>query len=169
LSNSLAPFVPSHPDVVKRMLEMANVGSSDTVYDIGCGDGRILIAAVKDFGAKKAVGYEMREDLYKQALQEVKKQGLEDRISIINSDVFNGQISEATVVTLYLTTSGNDKLRHKLAAETTKGTRIISHDFKIPHWHLAKSENNGGHMLYLYTIPDALAIRDERPFFRRLF
>ena len=104
------------------------MGSSDTLFDVGCGDGRILIAAVKDFGAKKAVGFEMRDDLYRQAVQEVSRQGLEDRISIINNDVFTGNLSEATVITLYLTTTGNEKLKPKLAEGARQWTRIVSHD-----------------------------------------
>ena len=78
--DSLAPYVPSEPYVVKRMLEVAQVGPEDIVFDLGCGDGRILITAVKDFGAKKAVGYEMQKDLYKQALNNVKKQGFANRL-----------------------------------------------------------------------------------------
>ena len=159
---SLAPFVPSPHEVVKRMLEIAAVGNNDTVFDLGCGDGRVLIAAVKDFGAQKAVGFEMREDLYKQAMQEISKQGLENKISIINNDVFTGNLSEATVVTLYLTTSGNERLKPKLASETLKGTRIVSHDFEITSWHPSKRESFYGHTLYLYTIPEAISINEEK-------
>ena len=160
----VTPFVPSPPDIVKRMLEMANVGSSDIVYDIGCGDGRVLIAAVKDFGAKKAVGFEVISDLYNQALQEVKKQGLEDRISIVNDDIFNSRISEATVITIYLLPSTLEKLKPKLAAELNDGTRIVSHDFEIPGWHFKTFWGTlYSHMLYLYIVPDASIIHDERP------
>lgn len=165
---SLAPFVPSPHEIVKRMLEIAVVGSNDAVFDLGCGDGRILITAVKDFGAKNAVGFEMREDLYKQAMEEIRKQGLENKISIVNNDVFTGNLSEATVITLYLTTSGNEKLKPKLASETLKGTRIVSHDFEITGWHPSKKENFNGHTLYLYTIPDATTFPEEKSsFFKR--
>lgn len=170
MTMSLAPFVSSPHDIVRRMLEVANVGGEDTVFDLGCGDGRILIAAVKDFGAKKAVGFEMREDLCKQALQEVKKQGLESRISIINSDIFAGNLSEATVITLYLTTSGNEKLRPKLVSESHRGTRIVSHDFEIIGWHPSKKDNFYGHSIYLYTIPEALVVHEEKtPAFKRFY
>ena len=167
---SLAPFVPSPHEIVRKMLELAAVGSTDTVFDLGCGDGRILIAAVNDFGAKKAVGYEMREDLYKQAMQEIKKQGLETKISIVNNDVFTGNFSAATVITLYLTTSGNGKLKPKLADEANLGVRIVSHDFEITGWYPSRKENFYGHTIYLYTIPDAKTIQAEkRSIFKRLF
>lgn len=160
---SLAPFVPTPIEIVKRMLEIAHVGHEDNVFDLGCGDGRILITAIKDFNAKKAVGFEMREDLYKRATQEVKKQDLEDRISIINGNALEGDISEASVITLYLTTYGNEKLKSKLGSEAHKGTRIISHSFEFSQWHPTKSEVYFEHKLYLYTIPEALNIPDNKP------
>lgn len=170
MATSLAPFVPSPPEIVKRMLEVATVRDVDVVYDLGCGDGRILIAAVKDFGAKKAIGFEMRDDLYKQALQEVKKQGLESKISITNGDALAGNLSEATVITLYLTTSGNEKLKPKLINETCNGTRIVSHDFEITGWVPSKKESFYGHSIYLYTIPDSLSVLEEKSsYFKRLF
>lgn len=167
---SLAPFVPSPHEVVKRMLEVATVGNNDIVFDLGCGDGRILIAAVKDFGAKKAIGFEMRQDLYKQAIQEISKQGLENKISIVNNDIFTSKLSDATVITLYLTTSGNEKLKPKLASETLQGTRIVSHDFEITGWYPSKKENFYGHTIYLYIIPDAINIHKEKSsLFKRFF
>ncbi len=89
---SLAPFVPSRPEVVKKMLKVANVGSEDVVFDLGCGDGRILIMAVNDFGAKKAIGYEMRRDLYQQTLNEIIKQDLADKISVIKDYIIRTYI-----------------------------------------------------------------------------
>ncbi|MDQ1280253.1 MAG: hypothetical protein QG670_1516 [Thermoproteota archaeon] len=163
LLTSLAPFVPTPIEIVKKMLEIASVRQEDTVFDIGCGDGRILIIAIKDFNAKKAVGFEIREDLYNRAMQEVKKQGLEDRISIVNGNALDGDISEATVITLYLTTFGNEKLKPKLGNEACMGTRIISHSFVFSDWHLSKSEVYFEHKLYLYTIPEALLIQDTKP------
>jgi tRNA G46 methylase TrmB len=151
---SLAPFIPSPHEIVKKMLELASVRNTDVVFDLGCGDGRILIAAVKDFGAKKAVGYELKEDLYKQAIREIKKQGLESEISIVNNDVFTGNLSEATVITLYLTTSGNGKLKPKLVDEANQDVRIISHDFEITGWYPTKKESFHGHTIYMYTISD---------------
>jgi hypothetical protein len=159
---SLAPFVPSQPDVVKKMLEIAHVNSDDVVFDLGCGDGRILIASIKDFGAKKAVGYEMRRDLYQKDLEAVKSENLEECIQVFNGNLLDADLSEATVVTLYLTTSGNNKLKPKLSEEAPMGTRIVSHDFEFPGWAFTKKENFRGHTIYLYTIPDCLK-KEGRP------
>jgi len=155
LSVSLAPFVPSRPDVVRVMLTVSHIGSDDVVFDLGCGDGRILLSAVKDFGAKKAVGYEIRNDLYKQLSEEIVKQGLQNRIALVNDDLMNADISEATVITLYLTPSGNDLLKPKLSTEAVKGTRIVSHDYEFSGWYTSVKKNLQGHMIYLYIVPEA--------------
>jgi 16S rRNA A1518/A1519 N6-dimethyltransferase RsmA/KsgA/DIM1 with predicted DNA glycosylase/AP lyase activity len=155
--DSLAPYVPSEPYVVKRMLEVAQVGPEDIVFDLGCGDGRILITAVKDFGAKKAVGYEMQKDLYTQALNNVKKQGLANRIKVINGNLLKADITQATVITLYLTTSGNKRLRFKFENEVKDGARIVSHAFTISGWNpsmVDEIEEPYGPILYLYVMPE---------------
>jgi 16S rRNA A1518/A1519 N6-dimethyltransferase RsmA/KsgA/DIM1 with predicted DNA glycosylase/AP lyase activity len=152
---SLAPFVPSHPEVVQRMLQISNVTSQDVVCDLGCGDGRIPLSAVNDFDARKAIGYEVRKDLFQQALEEVANQNLQNQIILINLDLMKADISEATVITLYLTTSGNKHLKPKLFNEAKQGTRVISHDFQIQGWHPTYKENFQGHTIYLYLIPDA--------------
>ena len=155
--DSLAPYVPSENYVVKRMLEVAHVGPEDIVFDLGCGDGRILIAAVKDFGVKKAVGYEMQRDLYKQVLNDVKKQGLANRIKVINGNLLKADITQATVITLYLTTSGNKRLRSKFENEVKDGARIVSHAFAISGWHpsmVDEIEEPYGPVIYLYVMPE---------------
>ncbi len=129
----IAPFVGSPYSVVRRMLTLAEVKPGDVVYDLGCGDGRMVIMAAQEFGAR-AVGIELREDLAKKAMDKVYEQGLEDRVKIINEDMFNIDISEADVITLYLTTSANKKLLPKLEAELKKGTRVVSHDYEIVGW-----------------------------------
>ena len=159
MGSSLAPFVPSRPEVVKRMLEVANVGSNDIVYDLGCGDGRILIMAVNEFHAKKAIGYEMRRDLYQQTLNEIIKQELTDKISVINGDLLEADLSQATVITLYLTTSGNERLRPKMEKETQNKTRIVSHDFSITKWTPSKKEEFYSHSIYLYVMPEAVTMK----------
>jgi tRNA A22 N-methylase len=138
------------------MLEIAEVGPDDTLYDLGCGDARILITAVEKFGAKKAVGYEIKKDVYKIALSTVESHKLKRRIKIINGDLFNADISKATVITLYLTGSGNEELKPKLERETRPGARIVSHDFEIHGWKPIKKENYRGDTLYLYRIPESL-------------
>lgn len=154
---SLAPFVPSQQDVVRKMLELAQVNDRDIVFDLGCGDGRILITAVKEFNAKKAVGYEMRDDLYKNTTLKIHKEQLETKIEVFNEDLLNANISDATVITLYLTTSGNSRLKPKLSMEAQKGAKVVSHDFDIVGWEYTKRENFGGHTIYLYMIPNAFS------------
>jgi 16S rRNA A1518/A1519 N6-dimethyltransferase RsmA/KsgA/DIM1 with predicted DNA glycosylase/AP lyase activity len=154
---SCAPYVPSEPEVVRRMLEVAQVGPDDVVYDLGCGDGRILVMAVKEFGAKKAVGYELRKDLYASTLKEIDRQNLKEKVRLINGDLFKADVSEATVITLYLTTTGNKRLKPKLAKEAQPGTRVVSQDYTMDGWHASKSEviwYMG--KIYLYIISDAL-------------
>lgn len=132
------------------MLELAKIMPNDVVYDLGCGDGRILIAAVKDFDAKGAVGYEINPSLYQTASDNIKKCNLEDRIDLFNEDLFNADLSKATVVTLYLTSWANEKLRPKLEDEIQLGTRIISHDFSIHGWRSKAKDGFQGHAIYVY-------------------
>jgi hypothetical protein len=152
---SLAPFVPSRPEVVQRMLEVSQVGTQDVVFDLGCGDGRIILSAVRDFKAKKAIGYEVRSDLCRQVVKDIANQNLQNRAILVNGDLMNADISEATVITLYLTTSGNERLKPKLSSETKKGTRIVSHDFEIKGWNPSIKKNFQGHTIYLYVVPEA--------------
>ena len=152
---SVAPYVPSQSIVVERMLKIANVKPKDTVIDLGCGDGRILISAIRDFKAKKAIGYELNPELCSKTKEEVENLGYENRIQIFNKDLFNADLSEATVITLYLTTSGNRLLRPKLKKETIRGTRIVSHDFDIQPWRASKKIEFLGHTIYLFIIPEA--------------
>ncbi|MEM2850514.1 MAG: class I SAM-dependent methyltransferase [Candidatus Bathyarchaeia archaeon] len=152
---SCAPYVSSSLEIVRQMLEIAEVGPKDLVYDLGCGDGRILIAAVKDFKAKKAVGYEIRDDIYEIALAEIVKQNLQDRIKLIKGDFFKANISRATVITLYLTTGANEALRPKLEKEARHGARVVSHNYEIPGWQPTCVKKFMGHTIYLYKIPTA--------------
>ena len=153
------PYVPSPLPVVRKMLEIARVGPEDIVYDLGCGDGRVLITAVKEFKAKRAVGIERREDLIKEAKKRVVAEGLSEKIEIISGDMFEVPIKDATVVTLFLLPSVNDLLKPKLLRELRKGTRVVSHEFKISGWRpVAEIEVKEGyvkHMLYLYVIGES--------------
>ena len=130
---SVAPFVQTPFDVAKKMLDMSQIKSNEVLYDLGCGDGRLIILAAKDTGAK-TTGIELREDLIERARIEVERLNLEDRVTIIQGDLFDVPISEADVVTLFLTPSANDRLRPKLEAELKPDARVISHDFEIPGW-----------------------------------
>ncbi|MGQ9597181.1 MAG: SAM-dependent methyltransferase [Thermoproteota archaeon] len=148
------PYVPSPPEVVDRMLELAGVTPRDVVYDLGCGDGRLLFTAVKKFGARKAVGYEIRKDLYEELVKSIQKESLANRIFIYNEDLMSADLSEATVVTLFLTTSANESLKPKLKAELKPGVRIVSHEFAFKDWVPQKVEELSWHRIYLYIIPD---------------
>src|SRR3989304_2912576 len=118
---SCAPFVSSPHDVVRKMLEVARASRGDVLCDLGCGDGRILATAVKDFGVKAAVGYEIREDLFKAATAEIEKSNLKERGHIHNRDLFQADQKEATLITLYLTTYANERLKPTLRAEARSG------------------------------------------------
>ncbi|HVO36775.1 MAG TPA: methyltransferase domain-containing protein, partial [Candidatus Acidoferrum sp.] len=112
----IAPFVPSPPQVIQRMLQLAELRPGEVFFDLGSGDGRAVIMAAKEFSAR-AVGVELREDLAKRALGSVYEQNLQDRITIVNGDMFGVDLSSADVIFLYLTTSANEKVRAKLDSE----------------------------------------------------
>ncbi len=150
----LAPYVPSDEDVVNRMLEVAEVGPRDIVYDLGCGDGRILFAAVTAFGAEKAVGYELREDLYRGVVDAIHQRHLADRVTVFHADLLRADLSAATVITLYLTTAANTQLKPKLLREAKPGTRVVSHFFRMAGWPHTRRDDIRGHTIYLYTMPD---------------
>lgn len=136
----ISPFVASPLPVVKQMLTLAEIKPGENLYDLGSGDGRVVIMAAQDFGAN-AVGVEMREDLAKQAVGRVSELGLDGRVKIVNGDMFKLDLSQANVVTLYLTTSANDKVKPKLEAELKPGTRVVSHDYEILGWKPIKVDN----------------------------
>jgi predicted RNA methylase len=121
-------------DNLRGMLKLAGVRADDVVYDLGSGDGRIVIAAVRDFKAKRAVGIELRDDLANKARIEIRKHNLEGRVEVIHGDALKVNVSEADVVTLYLTSKGNEMLRPKLEKELKPGARVVSLDYKIPGW-----------------------------------
>ena len=136
----IAPFVASPFPVVRHMLKMAGLKQGETFFDLGAGDGRTVIMAAKDFGAR-AVGVELREDLAEKALTSIRELGLQDRVTIIQSDIFSIDVHAADVVFLYLTTSANEKVKPKLESELKNGTRIVSHDYEVLGWKPVKTEN----------------------------
>jgi len=149
------PYVPTPYPVVRAMLKLAKAGPEDIVYDLGCGDGRILILAVKEFNVKKAVGIELDRERYKLALSRVREEGVEDRIEVLQGDFFNAYIGDATVVTLFLLTSVNEMLKPKFERELRDGARIVSHEFRIPGWKPeqvveVRDDNGLLHTIYLY-------------------
>ena len=136
----IAPFVATPLPVVKQMLTLAQLKPDEILYDLGCGDGRVAIMAAQEFGAR-SVGVEMREDLAKQALVKVGELGLDGRVKIVQGDMFKLDLSQADVVTLYLTTSANDKVKPKLETELKPSARVVSHDYEILGWRAAKVDN----------------------------
>jgi tRNA A58 N-methylase Trm61 len=156
----VAPFVPSPSTVVEYMLKMADLKAGEVLFDLGSGDGRTVIMAAKTFGAR-GVGVELREDLAKKALGNIHESGVEDRVTIVNSDMFNVNLTSADVVYLYLTTSANEKIRPKLETDLKKGVRIVSHDYEIIGWRAERVENfcenpllgYPSHTIYLYKKP----------------
>ena len=152
---SVAPYVPTPPEVVERMLEMAAVNSDDTVYDLGSGDGRIIIAAARKFGAR-AVGVELDEDLAKQTEGRVRELNIHNRVRVVQGNLLEVDLSPASVVTVYLLTSSNMKLRPRLEQSLKPGSRVVSHDFEIMGWTPVKTESVGGqgrsHTIYLYQV-----------------
>jgi tRNA A58 N-methylase Trm61 len=156
----IAPFVPSPVPVIQHMLKLADLKPGEVLFDLGAGDGRTVMMAAKSFGAR-AVGVELREDLAKKALSTIHNNGLADRITIVNGDMFNVSLTSADVVFLYLTTSANEKIRPKLETELKKGVRIVSHDYEIVGWKPIKVENfcenpklgYPSHTIYLYNKP----------------
>jgi protein-L-isoaspartate O-methyltransferase len=151
------PYVPTPQDIVEKMLDLAKVTSDDVVYDLGSGDGRIVITAAQKYGAH-AVGVEINQDLCRQSSDRIKELGLQDRAHITCEDMFDVSVHRATVVMLYLLTSANEKLRPKLDSQLRPGARIVCHDFHIPGWDPEKvvdvtSKNGLPHKLYLYIHP----------------
>jgi SAM-dependent methyltransferase len=145
-------FVPTPNDVVDAMLKMAGTGKSDTVYDLGCGDGRIVITAAQKFGAR-GVGIDIDPERVREANENVKKAGVADRVKIVRGDLFEADISPATVVTLYLLTDLNLKLRPKLMKDLKPGTRVVSHAFNMGDWKPERSAEVGGSSVYLWRVP----------------
>ena len=153
----IAPFVPSPVLVIQHMLKLADLRAGEVFFDLGSGDGRTVIMAAKVFGAR-AVGVELREDLAKKALGTIHENGLGDRVTIVNGDMFGVNLGSADVVFLYLTTSANEKIRGKLDTELKKGVRVVSHDYEIVGWRPEKVENfcenpslgYPSHTIYLY-------------------
>ncbi|HEU4437634.1 MAG TPA: class I SAM-dependent methyltransferase [Methylomirabilota bacterium] len=128
------PFLVTPLEVIDRMLGLARVGPDDVVYDLGSCDGRIVISAVKDFGARQAIGIEIDGTLVAKSRHYAQQAGVADRVSFVEQDFFRADFSDATVVTLYLTRDVNLKLRPKLLAELRPGTRVVSFNFDMGDW-----------------------------------
>ncbi len=146
-------FVPTPHEVVKRMLELAKVGPDDVHYDLGSGDGRIVIASVKDFKAKKGVGIDLDPQRIKEANENKGKAGLGDNVTFREQNIFETDLSEASTVSMYLLTSINIRMRPKLLKELKPGTRIVTHAFNMGEWKEEHSESVEGYQVYLFIVP----------------
>lgn len=154
-ANSLAPYVVSPQEIVDRMLELADVKPGETVYDLGSGDGRILITAVVRFKAK-AVGVEISDELVKSTNDRIRRLGLDNDARVIHGSFLNVDLSPADVVTLYLATDVNEMLRPNLEKYLKKGARVVSHEFAMPGWKpnvVDKDPERHGHTIFLYVMP----------------
>ena len=132
-NRSLAPFVPTPDDVVERMLTLAGVTADDVVYDLGSGDGRIVIAAAQRFGAR-GVGIDIDPQRIAESNANAERAGVQDLVEFIEMDALAADVSDATVVTLYLLSSSNAKLRPILTRQLRPGARIVSHAFSMGDW-----------------------------------
>ncbi len=151
------PYVPTPNEVVLKMLELAEVNSEDVLYDLGSGDGRIVIAAAAQYGAR-GVGIEINPDLVEQSQQNARAAGVDDRVDFFQQDLFETNLQAATVVTLYLLPEVNLRLRPKLFQELEPGTRIVSHDFDMGDWEPDQVVQVEGptrqHTLYYWVMPE---------------
>lgn len=160
------PFVPTTEKAVEEMLKLAGVKKDDVVYDLGCGDGRIVIAAAKSFGAH-GVGIDINPERIKEAKENARRAGVEDLVRFEEKDLFEADIKDATVVTLFLLPQVNLKLRPKLMSDLKPGTRVVSNTFDMGDWKAEKeaaltqedeSEYSGlSRKFYLWIIPSAIA------------
>jgi len=154
------PYVPTTEEAVQAMLKLADVKKTDVVYDLGCGDGRIVIAAAKTYGAH-AVGIDINPVRISEAKENAKKAGVENLVRFEENDLFEADFHEATVVTLFLLPNINLKLRPKLLQDLKPGTRIVSNTFDMGDWKAEKEVTVGdtdeqtylSHRLYLWTVP----------------
>jgi Methyltransferase domain len=154
------PYVPTHERVVAEMLKVASVGRKDVLYDLGSGDGRIVITAAKQFGTR-GVGVDIDPVRVKEARENAAKAGVTDRVRFLQQDLFDTDIREATVVTLYLLPEVNLRLRPKLLSDLKPGTRVVSHNYDMGDWTPLKTLSlrvPEEHTIYYWVVPP----RDSR-------
>ena len=150
-NKKIVPFVPSPQEVVDKMIELAGVKKGDVVYDMGSGDGRIVIAAAKK-GAR-AVGFEIDGDLVKESRENIRKAGVQDLAEIRQQDILTVDFSPASVVTMYLLPDVNLKLKPNLLKQLKPGSRVVSHSFDMGDWKPDKVERVDGRTINFWTIP----------------
>ncbi len=145
------PYVPTNYKVVDAMLKLANVKSGDVVYDLGCGDGRIVVTAAKKYGAT-GKGFDIDPKRIAEANENAKNANVSSKVKFVNANLFDTDLSGASVVTMYLLPTVNMKLRPKILA-LKPGTRIVSHAFTMGDWKPEKVEQVDGATIYFWTVP----------------
>ena len=150
-NKKIVPFVPTPQDVVDKMIELAEVKKGDTVYDLGSGDGRIVITAAKK-GAR-AVGFEIDGDLLKESRENIQKAGVQNSAEIRQQDILTVDLAPASVVTMYLLPDVNLKLRPNVLSQMKPGSRVVSHAFDMGDWKPDKTERINGRTIYLWIVP----------------
>lgn len=147
------PYIPTPPDLIRAKLDLAEADENDVVFDLGCGDGRVMVIAATEYGAR-GVGVELQEGVVEEAWSQVADHQVEDRVEVFHEDYLETDLSSATLLVLYLTTRTLCSISEKLR-EVQPGTRIVTHDFALPAWDLSEqgeweSEDGQLHSLYLY-------------------
>jgi len=153
------PYVPTPDEVVREMLKMADVNANDVLYDLGCGDGRIVITAAKEIGCR-GVGIDIDPDRIEESKENAKKAGVEDKVEFYLMDLFDADLSQATVVTLYLLSKVNLRLRPKLFKELKPGARVVSHDFSMGKWQADNSAVVEDKLLDYKSVHEPLSFGD---------
>jgi cyclopropane fatty-acyl-phospholipid synthase-like methyltransferase len=146
------PYVPTENNVVRAMLKLAGIRGSDTVFDLGCGDGRIVILAAREYKAH-GVGIDLNPQRIQEARENAKRNRVESLVRFEENDLFEADIHEATVVTIYLLPEVNLRLRPKLLRDLKPGARIVSHSFDMGDWKPEKQEQVDGQWIYLWIVP----------------
>jgi SAM-dependent methyltransferase len=153
-----APYEESPPEIVERMLKLADLHPGDVVYDLGCGDGRIVIAAVRHHGVR-GVCVELDPARLKWARQVAEEAGVAGLIRFVQGDLFEVPIQDATVITLYLMRPANMRLKPRLLRELRPGTRVVSYRFDMGNWVAERTEKVGDREIYRWTIPEPGGVR----------
>ncbi|HUA59860.1 MAG TPA: methyltransferase domain-containing protein [Verrucomicrobiae bacterium] len=153
-AENLAPYIPTPEVIVDRMLDVAHIKAGETVYDLGSGDGRVVIAAAEKYGAR-AVGVEIRPDLCRQAEARIKALGLEDRVKMVEGSALRVDLSPADVVTMYFLTTSNERLKPNLE-HMKAGSRVVSNEFPVKGWKPVEvvhvKTGSMEHTIYVYQI-----------------
>ena len=148
------PYVPTPPEVVEAMLKLGDVQRGDILYDLGCGDGRIVVMAAQKFGIARGTGVDIDPERIREAQENAKQAGVTDKVRFVEGNLFDADFHDATVVTLYLLPDVNLKLRPKLIRELKIGSRIVSHQFDMGEWEPDKRINVDWRSVYLWTITE---------------